>query len=279
MRPSFRNVSRPEPGLLPWLLGATVVLLAAVPCLCAPKVRAEKEYAEHEKIILRAEDVSSKSAQFLWDIDGDAQTEEVGNKLYVWARPGTYRVTLTAVDFDSKKIERARFTFKVNGKNGPTPPGPGPTPPGPPGPGPTKGPLRALVVFEEAEASTYPKETHSILYGKRFADALNAKTTDDPGFKGRKRWNVWDKDVNATAAPKEWQDALAKAKKTSLPWIYLFGDNGAVYHEGPLPKTVDEAISLVDKYAPRAGKKTSSLRPLRPGDYAAATPSSLKKAG
>lgn len=114
------------------------LLLAAPAWPAAPKVKGDKVYRPHQKIVLTAEEVTSKAAQFLWDVDGtgEVETEEVGNKLYVWAPPGKYRVVLTAVDFESKKIERARTTFTVTGN--------GPAPPDPPGPGPAPDPLTAL---------------------------------------------------------------------------------------------------------------------------------------
>ena len=71
-------------------------------------LKGEKVYQPFDKIVLEATKVSSPKAQFLWDVTGEAQVEEVGNKLYVWAKPGLYTVTLTAIDFETKKIERAR---------------------------------------------------------------------------------------------------------------------------------------------------------------------------
>jgi hypothetical protein len=106
----------------------SVLLLSLCAALPAAGVKGEKQYAAHEPIVLTATEVSSKSAQFLWDIDGAAKTRESGATLYVWAPPGKYTVRLTAIDFDAKKVERATFTFSV----GDTPPGPGPGP----GPGP-----------------------------------------------------------------------------------------------------------------------------------------------
>jgi hypothetical protein len=234
------------------LIPAVLLLLAASAFAGAVGVKADKEYAPHKRIVLKATEVTSAKAQFLWDVDGGADVVEAGDTLYVWAAPGTYKVTLTAIDFDAKKVERASFTFRVTGEQPRPPPGPDPGPGPGPGPAPPapKGDLRVLVVYEEQEARDYPKEQHSILYGKKFHDALNARTPLNPTTK-RHEWNVWDKDTDVKSMPKAWQDLMARPRK-SLPWIVLAGDDG-VFHEGPLPKTPAEAISLVDKYAPKKG--------------------------
>lgn len=94
----------------------------------AMKVKSAKTYAVFEKIILKAEDVSSLKAQFLWDVDGECDYHEAGETLYVWAKPGKYKVKLTAIDFDTKKVERATFTFEVTGKAPDPNPNPNPDP-------------------------------------------------------------------------------------------------------------------------------------------------------
>src|SRR5215217_4898738 len=100
-------------------------VILCVALLTAPswgaKVKGDRSYRPYEKIALVADDVP-KGAQILWDVDGDAQTEERDNVLYVWAKPGTYRVTMTAIDFDSKKVTRAKYTFTVQPDVPPTPP-------------------------------------------------------------------------------------------------------------------------------------------------------------
>jgi hypothetical protein len=131
---------------------SALLLLALAAPLFGAAVKGEKTYAPHQKIVLRAEDVSSPKAQFLWDVSGDAQTEEVGNALYVWAPPGKYVVKLTAIDFEAKRVERASLTFTVGGPGpGPTPVPPGPTPV-PPTPKPD-GPLGLSKASREGAAA------------------------------------------------------------------------------------------------------------------------------
>ena len=211
------------------------------------RVKAEREYAPHRKIVLQAADVTSAKAQFLWDVDGDADTVEAGGTLYVWAAPGTYKVRLTAIDFDAKKVERATFSFTVTGK---VAPGPGPKPDDPPDVKPA-GALRVLVVYESADASRLPSSQQSVLYGKTFRDALDARTPLGPDGKARE-WRIYDADVDLSGEAKAWRDLMARPR-TALPWLVLSYDSGVAF-EGPLPKTVAEAVALLDKPAPRAKK-------------------------
>lgn len=107
------------------LLACCLLLALAAP-LWAAKVKGEKLYAPYDKIVLVAADVTSPDAQYLWDVTGDVQTVEAGDTIYIWAAPGRYAVTLTAVDFVKKKIERAKFSFTVGDPPPPPPPPPGP---------------------------------------------------------------------------------------------------------------------------------------------------------
>ena len=60
-------------------------------------------------------------------------------------------------------------------------------------------------------------------------------------------WRIWDKDVDAQFEPQVWKDAL-KLERGSLPWIIVA--NGKTGYSGPLPATVDETITLLNKYKP-----------------------------
>lgn len=119
---------------------------------------ADKTYKTFEPIILKAQEVTSKDAQFLWRVDSkQARVVRSGDTAYVWAPPGNYTVTLTAIDFEKKKVEEAEFTFTVEG-GVPNPPGPSPGPgpdPGP-GPGPSPQPVTPLV---KALRDAYAQET------------------------------------------------------------------------------------------------------------------------
>lgn len=244
---------------------APIVLLPLLAALCFGdmKLKGEKEYAPYKKIVLKATDVTSAKAQFLWDVDGDADVVEDGGTLYVWAKPGTYKVRLTAVDFDNKKIERATTTFTVTGEGpapGPTPPGPtppGPTPPGPTPPAPISGDgLRVLIVEEPADRASLPATQYDLLFSKTFQDFLTSNTAKDSDNKNG-AWRIWPAKANTKDASQSWQDAMKRERK-SLPWIIV--SNGKTGFEGPLPKTEEEATNLVKKYMPVKAKPKRAKR-------------------
>jgi hypothetical protein len=238
-------------------------------------IKAAKEYAPYEKIVLKAADVSGKSAQFLWDVDGDADTVEDGGTLYVWARPGTYKVTLTAVDFETKKVERARFTFKVTGE--------GPKPPEPPGPGPGPTPpkpsklLRVLVVYDPV--AKYTTDQTLIMKGKAFRDYLKGRgpvDADNPIGPAR----IWPSDADVSEAPKPWADLFSAKKNNSC--LIVQTEAGVTQYD--LPADTKAAIALIEKASPKAAaklRKTSNLDRGASAPFTGITtaPLSFRKAG
>lgn len=64
-------------------------------------------------------------------------------------------------------------------------------------------------------------------------------------LKANADFRIWDQGIDAVNEPPEWQ-AAAKLKPASLPWIII--SNGTSGHSGPLPKTTDETIALLEKF-------------------------------
>lgn len=131
---------------------------------------------------------------------------------------------------------------------GPVPPGPGPTPT--PDPTPSVAPipidgLAVLIVEESGERTKLSKEQQSILAGKKVRDYLEAKCAKDPHIEGRKAYYILDPDTALTGIGKTWVDAMAR-KRGPLPWVVI--SNGKTGTEEPLPKTVAEMISLLEKF-------------------------------
>lgn len=93
----------------------------------------------------------------------------------------------------------------------PKPPDPGPTPPDPtpPAPVPT-GPLRVLILYESEDLPKMPPGQLDALYSRKVRDALNDACASDGPVKA---WRIWDKDTDASASSREWQAALARAKR------------------------------------------------------------------
>lgn len=126
----------------------------------------------------------------------------------------------------------------------PTPPTP-PTPPVPPTPPPIpQEGLRVLILYESAELSKLPAPQQLVLASQSVRDYLNGKCVVGADGKTRE-WRMWDKDVDASAESKVWQEALARPRK-GVPWIIV--SNGKDGFEGPLPASVDETLALLKKY-------------------------------
>ena len=124
-------------------------------------------------------------------------------------------------------------------------PGPAPKPDDPPAPkppAPIDGPLRVLIVYESAEAAKMPAGQQSVIYGKTVRDWLNANCAPDGAVKA---FRIWDKDADASAEAKQWQDALARPRP-AVPYVHVFRGDTAV-HEGPLPASPADAVALFDK--------------------------------
>lgn len=118
-------------------------------------------------------------------------------------------------------------------------PPPTPVDPVDPAPIPTDG-LRVLIVREYDEtAANMPASQQRIFTDSKVLGWLKVNA---PG-----KWRIWDADGDASKAPEEFQAAL-KRPRGGLPWIVI--SNGTTGFEGPLPKTADETVALLEKYKP-----------------------------
>ena len=120
----------------------------------------------------------------------------------------------------------------------------------PPIPNPTpiteKG-FRVLIVEETEERVNLPKSQLEILLS--LADGgvrkfLEMKCVKDS--KGNPEFRILDKDNDLSRDAKVWQDAW-KIPHTPLP--YLIATNGVTGFAGPLPKTPDETIAILQRIA------------------------------
>lgn len=130
----------------------------------------------------------------------------------------------------------------------PVPPTP-PTPPKPPEPPPSPAPipgdgLRVLIVYESAELSKMPPAQQSVIFSTTVRDYLKSKCAVGPdGI--TKDWRIFDKDTDVSAEAKTWKDAMARPR-ASVPWIII--STGKTGHEGPLPATIDDTLTLLKKH-------------------------------
>lgn len=234
---------------------AAVLLLLglAAAAHARPTIRGAKSYKLHEPIVLKAADVTSKAAQFLWDVSGDARFVEALGEIHVWAPAGDYVVRLTAIDFDAKKVERASFSFTVEGAPAPQPPGP--VPPGPepkpPTPTPTAKGLHVLILYESADATKLPAAQQGLLYGKAVRDWLNQNCSPWGGIKD---WGIFDKDADLSGYSPTLK-AMQSRPRTSLPWVVIAGDGPVVLYEGPLPANAADMLKLLEKYRPASQRR------------------------
>jgi hypothetical protein len=254
---------------LPALLAAPVLGAAGTPRHAPARagdgrlsVRAERQYERDSKIVFEASygGGTDPKVSFTWDVSPEVDAEERGATCYVWAKPGTYRVLLTATDWTAQTISRTRFTFSVKGE-GPTPPtppgpGPGPNPPVPPGPTPGVG-MKVLVTYESADTPKLTAAQWGGLQSATFRALLNSKCDQGPDGKTRE-WRVWDKDTDASAAGGAWPALMKEASGATQPAIVIADGKGVVRYKGPLPATLAEMVALVNKYAPAGARRKAA---------------------
>jgi hypothetical protein len=242
------------------LLLAAMAAGAAAPGAPRVAVRGEATYEVGDKIILKAGDFPFKDAEYEWDVEGplgksDPEFEAFGDRLCVWAKPGTYVVRLRAISWTDKKSQSTKFRFTVTGA-APKPPGPkpdDPVDPVDPTPAPAKS-VRVLVVYDPAKA--YPAAQQLIVQGQPFRDytkALGKTDADNPIGPAR----IWPKDADVSRAPAEWAE-LFKGRKNDTGLVVQA--DGKVVKDVPLPADADAAIALIKPYAPKAKRPALKLR-------------------
>lgn len=148
---------------------------------------------------------------------------------------------------DGKPVKLAVLTISVGGARPPPEPTPiDPVdPPKPDGTSPFKEPgFRVLMTFDSSNTTRTPSQ-NSVLYGKAVRDYLDAKCAKSPdGEISAKEYRIWPANSEITSARAVWKDAFALKKADD--WI-LIGD-GKTGYSGPLPKTVEECLTLLKKY-------------------------------
>lgn len=225
-----------------YVLAALAATLLAHVASAELKITGDTKVAPYKLVRLSAEGLDAK-AGVIWRVSPNKEVSKASGltrgKLEFVAPPGEYTVDVLAVRLSADGgtvIEEAQASVTI-GEPGPDPgPGPGPTPPAPQG-------FRVLVVYETSQ--TMPQAQANILYSQEVRDYLQGKCAAGPDGKTRE-WRVWDKDVDASAEGKFWQDAL-KVARTSVPWIQIYA-GGKLVHSAALPADVPSALALLKKY-------------------------------
>ena len=156
---------------------------------------------------------------------------KVSPSIYAISEPGTHEVSIDAIGQNPLSWDSDTVVVTVSDSD---PPGPKPNPDAPidlPG-------LRVLFIYESADISRMSIEQQSILRSRRMARFLDENCVADG-------WRVLDKDTKYTNPDHHWAKALGRDRDT-IPWLVI--SNGTTGFEGPLPASVDETISLIEKY-------------------------------
>jgi hypothetical protein len=104
--------------------------------------------------------------------------------------------------------------------------------------------FRVLMVYESADLSQLSEAQKSVLYSTKIRQYLNAKCSK--GADGKTPdYRIIDQDTDVSGDANWWQEAMKRERK-SLPWLVI--SNGKTGFEGPLPKSVDEALAVLKKY-------------------------------
>lgn len=226
------------------------VLLAAPPRLIIPdEVRPNGQYVD----FVPDTDAVSVTYVGLSGVDSFPSNRLSDHRAFLLSvyglAQGQYKFSAIA---SSKDGEQARKDFTVligTSPLPPTPPGPippGPIPPTPPPPSPPvpfQGKM-VLIVYETEEAAKIPEKQQQILYGKATREYLDSKCSQEPG-RNTKAWRIYDKDLDVSGELAAWKAAMGRPR-TSIPWLII--SNGVTGFEGPLPGTVEEAMTLFKKY-------------------------------
>lgn len=104
--------------------------------------------------------------------------------------------------------------------------------------------FRVLMVYESADLSQLSESQKSVLYSTKIREYLNAKCSK--GVDGKTSdYRIIDQDTDVSGDSDWWQEVMKRERK-SLPWLVI--SNGKTGFEGPLPKSVDEALAVLKKY-------------------------------
>jgi hypothetical protein len=161
---------------------------------------------------------------------------------FVTPTAGDYR--LQGMTVIGTEVEYAETHVLVD--TGPTPPVP-PVPPIPPGPGPPipGNGLRLLAIYDPATLGKLTPAQLDVLNSETVRGWLRSHAAVGPDGKTvESRFLPSNEDM--TNESKLWQDAF-KRPRASLPWLII--SNGKTGYEGPLPATVNDMMTLMQKYA------------------------------
>lgn len=133
--------------------------------------------------------------------------------------------------------DRFKAVFLEIGKAIGAEPGPGPTP--------TVGNIKVLISYESSSLSP---ELNKIISGVAVRGYVTSKGTKDNGVAP---FRAFDKDLNV-GKELPWVQAADKRRRekagSAAEWIVIQNDAGVIVHDGPLPKTEAETVTLLKRF-------------------------------
>lgn len=236
----------------------------------APPRIVEMSYQEGDRIVLEAvpgEVPDGAVVAYAWNIvSDDIQTlrpSELDDQLTdrwlaIWALPGRHVVFSNVFKHlpDGTVNTSVTKTWITVTPRGPPPdPAPDPDDPDTP-PNPSEAPFQSpgfavLVIHEASETGLLPASQRAIFTDSDF-QRFSQKCVKIPGGDDA-FFRTWDDDYSEADlqnVPQALREAYlaVRDQATILPWIAIStGDGG---FSGPLPKTVQETVGLLGRYAP-----------------------------
>jgi hypothetical protein len=119
---------------------SVLVMLLAVSAAAAGelKIAGETKVKEYRLGKLTASGIA-ETAQVRWSVPRELDHRRVGHEILFTGPPGTYTISLLAIDFDAKSFSEAEVSVTIEGRGiAPAPPVPTPAPPKPDTPAPGK---------------------------------------------------------------------------------------------------------------------------------------------
>jgi hypothetical protein len=170
-------------------------------------------------------------------------TSEDEPRQWIIHATGRVWVRIELIDFAAQKWDVEKFDYLIEGTTPPDDDDDDPPPPEPEDESPFPGEgLRVLIVYELDELASYPSSQVNVLYSKELRVwAQQNCVKDSTGTAGLR---ILDQDTTADT-PTQWTTAMARPRD-SMPWLIV--GNGKTGYEGPLPQTLAETISLLEKF-------------------------------
>lgn len=210
-----------------------VAILAAPPEL---KLTPDKPTPKAGELVKVAAETTAKAIR--WKVLGDCQSvqDSSGRSIVVVIRAGKVSVIAIAASESGELSEFAEVIFDAATTPDPVKPPSPPTPPGPP----TAVKIKAVAVYESADAS--------VLGEKFFASTELASRWKQRGHSAPVIADKDVKDPETNTTPAKLKPYIDRAAGKTLPQLYLIdAATGNVLYEGPLPATPAAMIELLNK--------------------------------